>query len=59
MTVTIPLALMLGIAVVILCRWAGLRAWQAVVCAAFGFYLASTGLAPYVSQFVNSLIRSF
>jgi hypothetical protein len=59
LSVTIPLALALGTAVVILCRWAGLRIWQAVICAAFGFYLASTGLAPYVSQFINSLIRSF
>lgn len=59
MTVTIPLALVLGTAVVILCRWAGLRIWQAVICVAFGFYLASTGVAPYVSQFINSLFRSF
>ena len=59
MTVTIPLAFMLGTAVVILCKWAGLRTWQAVICVAFGFYLASTGLAPYVSQFITSLIRSF
>jgi hypothetical protein len=50
---------MLGTAVAILCRWAGLRVWQAIICTAFGFYLASTGLAPYVSQFINSLIRSF
>jgi hypothetical protein len=59
MTVTIPLALILGTAVAILCRWAGLRIWQALACVAFGFYLASTGLAPYVSQFITSLIRSF
>jgi hypothetical protein len=59
LTVTIPLAFMLGTAVAILCRWAGLRVWQAIICTAFGFYLASTGLAPYVSQFINSLIRSF
>jgi hypothetical protein len=50
---------MLGTAVAILCRWAGLRVWQAIICTAFGFYLASTGLAPYVSQFISSLIRSF
>jgi hypothetical protein len=59
LTVTIPLALVLGVAVAILCRWAGLRVWQAAVCVAFGFYLASTGFAPYVSQFISSLFRSF
>jgi len=59
LTVTIPLALALGVAVGILCKWAGLRIWQAAVCIAFGFYLASTGVAPYVSQFINSLSRSF
>lgn len=59
MTVTVPLALALGIAVAVLCRWAGLRIWQAAICIAFGFYIASTGFAPYVSQFVTTLFRSF
>jgi hypothetical protein len=59
LTVNVPLALALGVTVGILCKWAGLRVWQAVVCIAFGFYLASTGFAPYVSQFITSLFRSF
>ena len=59
MTVTIPIALVLGITVFAMCRWAGLRIWQAAACVAFGFYLASTGLAPHVSHFISSLFRSF
>jgi hypothetical protein len=46
LTVTVSAALMLGTGVVILCRYAGLRIWHAAVCVIFGFYLASSSLAP-------------
>jgi hypothetical protein len=44
LTVTAPVALVLGIAVAILCKWADLSVWQALIATAFGFFLASTGL---------------
>jgi len=57
LTVTISTALMLGTGVVILCRYAGLRIWHAAVCVIFGFYLASSSLAPDIANVMTSLFR--
>ena len=57
MTITISAALMLGTGVFILCRYAGLRIWHAAVCVIFGFYLASSSLAPDIANVVTSLFR--
>ena len=57
MTVTISAALMLGTGVFILCRYAGLRIWHAAVCVIFGFYLASSSLAPDIANVMTSLFR--
>ena len=58
MTVTVSLALLLGAVAFLLCKYAGLRVWHAAACIILGFCLASTSLAPYISQFTESLIRS-
>ena len=57
MTVTISVALLMGAGVVILCRYAGLRIWHAAVCVIFGFYLASSSLAPDITKMMGSLFR--
>ena len=57
MTVTISVAALLGVAVFLLCKYAGLKIWQAAVCILFGFYLASTSFAPYITQFTSNLFR--
>jgi uncharacterized membrane protein len=57
LTVTVSLALLLGVMVFLLCRYAGLRIWHAAVCIILGFYLASTSFAPYISQFTATLLR--
>lgn len=57
MTVTISAALLIGAGVVILCRYAGLRIWHAAVCIVFGFYLASSSLAPDIANIMTSLFR--
>lgn len=57
MTVSISAALLLGAGAVVLCRYAGLRAWHAAVCIAFGFYLASSSIAPDIARFLASLFR--
>ena len=57
MTITISAALMLGTGVFILCRYAGLRIWHAAVCVIFGFYLASSSLAPDIANVMTSLFR--
>jgi uncharacterized membrane protein len=57
LTVTLSVVLMLGAAVFVLCRYAGLRFWHAAICIVLGFYLASSSLAPDISQFTTSLFR--
>lgn len=57
MNLSIPLALLLGLLIYGLYRYAGLRGWHAVVCVLFGFYLAATSAAPSIRQIVRSLAR--
>jgi hypothetical protein len=57
LTVTLSLVLLLSVTVLVLCRYTGLRLWQAAICIALGFYLASSSLAPDISQFIRSLLR--
>ncbi|HEV2448630.1 MAG TPA: hypothetical protein VGS58_22005 [Candidatus Sulfopaludibacter sp.] len=47
----------LGAAVFILCRYAGLKILHAAVCVTFGFYLASSSLAPDIANITQSLFR--
>jgi hypothetical protein len=57
MVVSLSAVLLLGALVVVLYRHAGLRAWHAVVCVLFGFYLASTALAPYIRDGARAVAR--
>ncbi len=57
LTVTISAALLMGAGVYVLCRYAGLRVWHAAVCVIFGFYLASSSLAPDIANIMTSLFR--
>jgi hypothetical protein len=57
LSVTISAALMLGAGMFVLCRYAGLRIWHAAVCVIFGFYLASSSLAPDIANIMTSLFR--
>ena len=57
LTVTISAALLMGAAVFILVRYAGMRIWHAAVCVIFGFYLASSSLAPDITNIMTSLFR--
>ncbi len=57
MTVTLSAALMLGAGVFLFCRYAGLRILHAAVCIIFGFYLASSSLAPDIANITASLFR--
>jgi hypothetical protein len=50
-------ALLLTATVLVLCRYAGLKFWQAAICILAGFYLASTSFAPDINQFTTSLFR--
>ncbi len=57
MAVSISIVVVLGVGVVLLCRYAGLRILHAVVCVVLGFYLASSSLAPDISRITESLFR--
>ena len=57
MTVTLSVTLLMGAGVLVLCRYAGLRIWHAAVCVMFGFYLASSSLAPDIANIMTSLFR--
>jgi hypothetical protein len=45
------------VGVILLCRYAALRVWHAAICIVLGFYLASSSLAPDISQVTTSLLR--
>jgi hypothetical protein len=55
LTLTISVVAVLGLLVVLLCRYAGLRIWHALVCITLGFYLASSSLADTISRITHSL----
>jgi hypothetical protein len=50
----IPL-LIIGGGVLLLCRYAGLRLWHAVLVLTGGFYLASSALGPGISQVLSRI----
>ncbi len=56
--ISISLVLLLGAAIVLAWRYMGLRPWQAVICIAFGFYLAQTTAAPAVRNLITSLVNA-
>jgi hypothetical protein len=55
-TVSISLVLVLGAAVWLMHRYAGLRFVHALVCFLFGFLIAATGAAPAIRHMMASLI---
>lgn len=58
MTISISLVLILGVAVWIMHRYAGLKFLHALVCFLFGFLVAATGAAPVIRNIVVSLIAA-
>lgn len=56
MIISLSAMALLGALVFVLCRWAGLRVWHAVVCLLFGFTLASSAAAPTINQAMRALI---
>ncbi|MEO3750256.1 hypothetical protein [Streptomyces sp. B6B3] len=52
---TVSAALLLLVVVVLMVRKAGLKALHAFVCVLLGFYLASSSLAPSISDFGDTM----
>ena len=58
MIVSISAVLLLGALVLLLCRHANLRAWHALVCVLFGFYLASTAVGPHLANALRAMAHA-
>lgn len=57
MTISIPLVVIVGVAVYVAWRYMGLRVWQAVICLVFGFLLAATSAAPGIRNLITGLVH--
>jgi hypothetical protein len=58
MAISLSLVLVLGIAVWVLHKYAGLRVWHGVICVLFGFYLATSTLAPEIRTTLSAIIHA-
>ncbi|WP_267245471.1 hypothetical protein [Streptomyces sp. PR69] len=55
MAISFSVVLLLAIVLVVLIRGGSLKAGPAIVAALFGFFLASTGMAPSIQRFLDSI----
>ena len=58
MAISVSLVLVLGVVVWLLHRYAGLKVWHGVICALFGFFLATTSFAPEIRTTVTAIIHA-
>jgi hypothetical protein len=58
MAISLSLVLVLAVAVWVLHKYAGLKVWHGVICIVFGFYLATSTLAPEIRSTLNAVIRA-
>lgn len=56
MTVSVPLVAIFGVILFLAYRYAGMRAWHAIVALIFGFLLAATTAAPEISNLLSGLV---
>ncbi|AYV32963.1 hypothetical protein EES41_40020 (plasmid) [Streptomyces sp. ADI95-16] len=55
MAVSMSVVVLLAIVVVVLIRGGSVRPWHALACTAFGFFLASTGAAPFITEAISGV----
>jgi hypothetical protein len=53
--ISLSVVLLLAIILVVMVRGGSIKAGPAIVAVLFGFFLASTGMAPSINRFMNSL----
>ncbi|MDC7338994.1 hypothetical protein ACF05W_18165 [Streptomyces lydicus] len=58
MALSLSVVLLLGIILIVLIRGKSIKAGPAIVAILFGFFLASTGMAPSINRFLNSLAET-
>jgi hypothetical protein len=59
MVISISLVLVFAVAAWVLYRYGGMKLWHALVCIAFGFYLATSSVAPMIRNLIASIVSSF
>lgn len=55
MAISLSVVVLLAVIMVVLIRGKSLKAGPAVVAVLFGFFLASSGMAPSINRFLNSI----
>ncbi|MEU8568282.1 DUF2304 family protein [Streptomyces pathocidini] len=55
MALSISMVVLLAIIVILMIKKAGLKAGHAVVCMLLGFYLASSSIAPTISELTTNV----
>ncbi|MGR8010553.1 hypothetical protein [Streptomyces hypolithicus] len=55
MAISLSVVLLLAIVLVVLIRGGSIKAGPALVAVLFGFFLASTGMAPSINRFMDSI----
>ncbi|GHI07716.1 hypothetical protein AQI88_25700 [Streptomyces cellostaticus] len=58
MAISVSAVLMLAIILVMLIRGGNIKTGPAIVAALFGFFLASSGMAPSINRFLNSIAET-
>ncbi|MBO0801676.1 MAG: hypothetical protein J2P25_01170 [Nocardiopsaceae bacterium] len=58
MAISISLVFVFAVAVWMLHRYAGLKAWHAITCILFGFYLATSSLAPEIRTTITAIVHA-
>jgi hypothetical protein len=58
LVISISLVLVLGIAVWWLHKYNAMKVWHGLICVLFGFYLATSSLAPEIRSTVSAVIRA-
>ena len=58
MAISLSVVLLLAIILVVMVRGGSIKAGPAIVAVLFGFFLASTGMAPSINRFMNSIAET-
>ncbi|WP_181794901.1 hypothetical protein [Streptomyces sp. WELS2] len=58
MAISLSVVVLLAVILVVLIRGGNLKAGPAIVAVLFGFFLASSGMAPSINRFLNSIADS-
>ncbi|AWT43248.1 MULTISPECIES: hypothetical protein [Streptomyces] len=58
MAISLSVVLLLAIILVVMIRAGSIKAGPAIVAVLFGFFLASTGMAPSIQRFLDSIAQS-